>query len=1225
MEKHVGTSAGLLALLAFLMHSMFPPAGERETNGASLKKEATEVPAGPNAELEKAIPRAGPWLATRQYFHRTGSIRTKNSCFDDFVQPAEQMRQCQSPELRGLFGIAPDFDSSHLTTLIATIPDPLHTRMSLEADRYLDAIQQAAFRDRWELATQWLPWTAKIAAGPSNTSDPKMSPAVDLEKMPGLMVFRPHFQPKSDLADLLFVFVVGETPTAGINGFQYENAVRYITGLSSPLKRLTVLGPNFSGSFPSLTKLIREDGGAHEYAIQSGNVSNSKYAQRMLEILRGRNVSFHGSTLPSQAFEEQLKKLAERQGFRLDEVAELVEDESGFSASFGTALEKPKDEITAVGEPKNKIRTFRYPRDIAQLRNAYSDVAFSNPQQQKQEGTNSQALELSLKDTQSGESVFPIFSTSHTPVSQNAILEQIIDSLNHRHIRLVSLSATNVFDTIFLAKVLNKECPDIRIVLSSADLLFVQEAAQSSLTGLLAISPFPLFPEGSAWANHDPRDITSFGNTDSIGEYNAALSLLRGSAKMSNGSDPEMQAFEPSPKNFLSAWLLVLGHHGWLPVDLLDQNNPPLTPGQEWFEEKSEPPPTSQAELAALMLPGVPQIWIVVCLAAACLSLAVCIRLAYLELRPRVRVWSAFCLADLKHPLSRFAHARYVCLFACLASLAFLNGVLLAPMEAARFPAQDSAMSLAWLVRSAFLLPLVIVFVLLFRIPVRMSQSQDVEGPVLTQRFLYGTLCLRLLGFVIPLVALFFWSRLCFAPGVEGPLFCYRALSLSAPISPAWPLLLSSATLFVVAFFHLRRFTWADRQQPGFETTTLDSALWGRLHETKNHLDHLVASPACSSMTARIGAVGVVLAVVFLLNLFFSDQSLRSFESRSFENLLIALLLPLSIFVTGSFFQFASIWAVLRDLLSTLNSLDIGRFFGRLPDFEGSGPVWIRDLKLVSLATSVNATIALHNLGLEMPSLYINATGYWQALKTYMAPMSAGRDRSQLLVDFRAFRNKAIEITKDLSVRVLTPYWRANRIPFVQAREKESEARGDARTEAASGLAMGAAAGVSGSQATAAPPVTQPIASPAPAAPEPEVNKEAFEMASKYVALQYAVFISYALRHVQNLLMCCVVSFVLLVLSLHSFSFQSPQAISRFILLSLFLGGVIVVRVLAQLERNPIVSRLSGSEEGQLGKDFYLRVLMYGALPVLTVLGTQFPSISRFLTSWAEPTLEAIR
>jgi hypothetical protein len=104
-----------------------------------------------------------------------------------------------------------------------------------------------------------------------------------------------------------------------------------------------------------------------------------------------------------------------------------------------------------------------------------------------------------------------------------------------------------------------------------------------------------------------------------------------------------------------------------------------------------------------------------------------------------------------------------------------------------------------------------------------------------------------------------------------------------------------------------------------------------------------------------------------------------------------------------------------------------------------------------------------------------------------------------------------------------------------------------------------------------------------------------------------------------------VLSFVLLVLALNSFSFQTPQAISRLMLVGLVVGGIVVVRTLAQIERNPIVSRISGTEEGALGKDFYLQIITYGALPVLAVIGTQFPSVARLLTFWGPQTISALK
>jgi len=49
-------------------------------------------------------------------------------------------------------------------------------------------------------------------------------------------------------------------------------------------------------------------------------------------------------------------------------------------------------------------------------------------------------------------------------------------------------------------------------------------------------------------------------------------------------------------------------------------------------------------------------------------------------------------------------------------------------------------------------------------------------------------------------------------------------------------------------------------------------------------------------------------------------------------------------------------------------------------------------------------------------------------------------------------------------------------------------------------------------------------------------------------------------------------------------------------------------------------------QRGQAGM-FQSRHIMaaFGLAPALTVLSTQFPSVGRFLFSWLQPTLEALR
>ena len=116
----------------------------------------------------------------------------------------------------------------------------------------------------------------------------------------------------------------------------------------------------------------------------------------------------------------------------------------------------------------------------------------------------------------------------------------------------------------------------------------------------------------------------------------------------------------------------------------------------------------------------------------------------------------------------------------------------------------------------------------------------------------------------------------------------------------------------------------------------------------------------------------------------------------------------------------------------------------------------------------------------------------------------------------------------------------------------------------------------------------------------------------------------YALRHIKNLILFLSLGFVLLVISMNSYNFQSQQTINRFLIVLFFALGYFTCRFLAQMERDPILSRISGSTVGELNKEFYLKAGSYGALPILGLLAAQFPSISNLLFSWIQPSLEAI-
>ncbi len=65
--------------------------------------------------------------------------------------------------------------------------------------------------------------------------------------------------------------------------------------------------------------------------------------------------------------------------------------------------------------------------------------------------------------------------------------------------------------------------------------------------------------------------------------------------------------------------------------------------------------------------------------------------------------------------------------------------------------------------------------------------------------------------------------------------------------------------------------------------------------------------------------------------------------------------------------------------------------------------------------------------------------------------------------------------------------------------------------------------------------------------------------------------------------------------------------------------------VISQMERDPILSRLSGTTEGELSREFYFELVGWAALPLVGAVSSQFPAVGHFLTSWVEPLLEAIK
>src|ERR1035441_8930678 len=104
--------------------------------------------------------------------------------------------------------------------IIALAPDPVHTHLALTFDRTMEAIQEALQDEDYTYVRSVMP----LETGSHPESDQVSERVASLwyektkQEYPGLMAFRGKRQP-------LFVLVVGESPTGGINRLQFQNAV----------------------------------------------------------------------------------------------------------------------------------------------------------------------------------------------------------------------------------------------------------------------------------------------------------------------------------------------------------------------------------------------------------------------------------------------------------------------------------------------------------------------------------------------------------------------------------------------------------------------------------------------------------------------------------------------------------------------------------------------------------------------------------------------------------------------------------------------------------------------------------------------------------------------------------------------------------------------------------------------------------------------------------------
>ena len=373
MRRGTGVSAGLVALLALFVHLQAPQSPDSAPGRDAGASGSTGDNASQSNQREPEEAHVdGPWIATEAYFHEASSVKHPHSQAQ--ISQIEQehallihelVSEGGSPDkenLKKLLGL-PKVEIKDRWTIVATVADPLHTRMSLDFDGQTEAIERSLQESGWEFAGQWLPFSTSSAPREKGFNSVGRHTALQraAEEMPGILIFRSKVKEATFPDDVLFVLLVPETVTGGANGPAFYAAMHIADVLST--HDIGLLAPTFSGSFASLATLvnswehkIKHDHGFYRN-IYSGEAANFDSANA---FVKATHMTFHDGSFDSPSYQKVVCQVMNTYRVPTDFAALLKEDEGGLA--------------TSLSNKDCKFRIYVFPRDIAHLRNAYQEA-----------------------------------------------------------------------------------------------------------------------------------------------------------------------------------------------------------------------------------------------------------------------------------------------------------------------------------------------------------------------------------------------------------------------------------------------------------------------------------------------------------------------------------------------------------------------------------------------------------------------------------------------------------------------------------------------------------------------------------------------------------------------------------------------------------------------------------------------------------------------------------
>ncbi len=1073
------------------------------------------------------------------------------------------------------------------------------------------------------------------------------------------------------------------------NALEWIAALHTKPDTDPPRKRLAILGPTFSGSFSSLAQVLMDPditeqldlGPAQKdrpLAIYSGSVSSFRAAKDFQNKFDPQ-VVFHSFV---QNDDEVLARFCryirtEQPGFDASKVAIISEDETAYGGSGLDGKQDQKKEGQKKQEENicsDKALKLYYPRDISALRGAYQtkslfDAGTSSPGMDPQRRN----LPTDLADPMGKvHDSIPTYGGNQTPLAQEAFLLEMVAALRELHARYIILRSSNIIDQLFLTNFLRRSYPDGRIVIMGSDLMFIRERGATGLSGSMTLSTYPLFPLERDWTEHQslPAADRVFSSDTAEGTY-VALRLLLNGKRINGGTplphrcsvldenqakdkhkekdkggdadtiflppasctdDPPIPDYSPPfwtlqnqcgerkdntanescPYPGPATWLSVIGVNRFWPMASLTKETPHAPFVDYWTKvpakyhaENRETDPGGQPETPL----GMKVFWFVLAVFSA--FHAWCCWSGSYTAKPAFLAHFA-STGDWRHLLLAFGGSCCVDFLAVLA--AWGSGVFSIPAAGLPF---------VWFAFFGLTIVLLTSGAAVFGngyTARELSKNLPIQ-PDLTRMTNKKFKIWMFVGSALFIFALALFYRYTVHPlermllPENRVLTYWRAMHLTSGVSPLVPFVSILAGLYLTFWFALHGLALFGLDCPCLppkERLQLKDAAgelkdYLRMFSQEDGAEDIEdAARPLNWKTSVVGSILflLILAVVFLIGRGVPVRSLGAERYASIFLVGLNLCCTLSIVVA---WRFAGTWEELKRLLTFLDRLPLRRTLAVLHGFSW-GSVWKMSGNVLEVRYKVisrqmecmNHSIASLQKFLEKPSDVCGVEGTLRSLSALASMRTAGKDfadwysinykesRAGDLTKFRDFQKSIASASGTLFAGLLVPAW---------------------RQETGSLLAV---------------PLKEAKEEPTPT-PPPQSEEEHIRNAEEFVCLNYLGFIQNVVGRLRTMALTILALFLTSTVAMSSYPFDPRQALSAILIVLFVITGAVIVKVYAEMHRDATLSHVTNTKPGELGAEFWFKIIGFGFAPLLGLLTRIFPGISDFVFSWLQPSISSFK